>query len=234
MPSRVTPAEIIAQRGAGFITTEEMMGALLSWSYSFGSVVYVDSFVTDAYISGDWDDICMAFYRGELTDDEFQRVADYAQHQTPASPAGRHEEPAVSPDAIEREQVTKHVTRLLATAYDSEDVATGLGITASQVAHKRVAGELWAIPDGSSWRFPACQFDIDATWRRPMRQVRGLARVLSALPADLHPVAVDGFLHTSQPGLYRDRPQTPLEWLRGGGDISSAETCAAESDWYSR
>jgi len=232
--SLVTPAEIIAQRSAGIINTEQMMDALLSWSSTFGDVVYIDGYATDAYIAGDWDRIPMAFYRGELTEDEFQRIADYAQPQASEIPADRRDAPPVPPDVVEREQVTKHVTRLLATAYDSEGVATGLGITDSQVEQKRVARELWAIPLGSSWRFPACQFDIDATSRRPIRQVRGLARVLSALPVDQHPIAVDGFLHTSQPGLYQDRPQTPLEWLRGGGDISAAETCAAESDWYGR
>lgn len=210
------------------------MDALLNWSYTFGSVVYIDGVVTDAYISGDWDDICMAFYRGELTDVEFQRIADYAHHQASEIPADRPDDQPVPPDVIVREQITEHLTRLLATAYDSEDMATGLGITDSQVAHKRLTRELWAIPDGSSWRFPACQFDIDATSQRPIRQVRGLSRVLTALPVDLHPIAVDGFLHTSQSGLNEDRPQTPLEWLRGGGDINAAETCAAELDWYGR
>lgn len=59
-----------------------------------------------------------------------------------------------------------------------------------------------------------------------------MAQVLPGSPADLHPAAVDGFLHTSQSDLYRDRPQTPLEWLRDGGDISAAVTSALASDWY--
>lgn len=230
----MTPADIIAQRGAGIITTDEMMDALLKWSFTFGSVVHIDGLATDAYVSGDWDGILTAFYRGELTELEFQRLADYTQLQASAVPARHRADPRVPPDVIEREEVTAHVARLLATAYDSEDVATGLGITHSQVALRRVARELWAIPDGSSWRFPACQFDIDATTGRLIRQVRGLSRVLAALPVDQHPVAIDGFLHTTQSVLYRGRPRTPLEWLRGGGDIGAAETCAADSDWYGR
>ena len=30
---------------------------------------------TDAYTTGDWDDIEMAYYRGQLTDEEFQALA---------------------------------------------------------------------------------------------------------------------------------------------------------------
>ncbi len=201
------------------------MDTLLSWSYTFGSVACVDGVATDAYVSGDWDVICAAFYRGDITDDEFERLADYAQHQVSMRPAELCDEPPVLHDVIEGEQVAKHVARLVATGYVSAEVAAGLCISESQLAQQRVAGELWAIPDGSSWRFPACQFEIDATSLQPIRQVRGLARVLLALPVDVHPATVDGFLHTTQPDLYRHRAQTPLEWLRGGGDIDAAAAC---------
>ncbi|OSC22344.1 winged helix-turn-helix domain-containing protein [Mycobacterium vulneris] len=76
----VTPAEIIDQRSAGIITTEEMMHKLLNWTYSFGHVAHIDGVATDAYITGDWDSIEMAFYRGQLTDDEFQQLADRQLH----------------------------------------------------------------------------------------------------------------------------------------------------------
>ncbi|OBG56730.1 hypothetical protein A5669_15430 [Mycolicibacterium fortuitum] len=76
----VKPAEIIDQRTAGIITTEEMMKQLLSWSYSVGQVARVDGVATDAYITGDWDSIETAFYRGQLTDDEFQQLADRQLH----------------------------------------------------------------------------------------------------------------------------------------------------------
>ncbi|PQM45001.1 hypothetical protein C1Y40_04840 [Mycobacterium talmoniae] len=71
-----TPAEIIDRRAAGLIGTEEMMETLLKWDYSFGSVVHIDGVATDAYTTGDWDAIEMAFYRGLLSDDEFQALAD--------------------------------------------------------------------------------------------------------------------------------------------------------------
>ncbi|MGV0644036.1 winged helix-turn-helix domain-containing protein [Mycolicibacterium sp. XJ879] len=76
-PSRLeeTPAEIIDRRAAGLIDTDEMMDRLLNWEYSVGGAVRVDGVVTDAYKTGDWDDIEMGFYRGLLTDDEFERLA---------------------------------------------------------------------------------------------------------------------------------------------------------------
>lgn len=72
----VKPAEIIDQRSAGIINTEQMMAKLLGWTYSVGQVVRINGVATDAYITGDWDSIETAFYRGQLSGDEFQRLAD--------------------------------------------------------------------------------------------------------------------------------------------------------------
>ncbi|MBN3508324.1 hypothetical protein JYB55_05660 [Mycolicibacterium septicum] len=71
----IKPAEVIDQRTAGIITTAQMMGKLLGWIYTVGQVVRVDGATTDAYRTGDWDCIETAFYRGQLTDSEFQRLA---------------------------------------------------------------------------------------------------------------------------------------------------------------
>ena len=71
-----TPAEIIDRRTAGMIDDDDMMERLLNWKYSFGGVVRIDGIATDAYTTGDWDDIEMAFYRGLLSDEEFQALAE--------------------------------------------------------------------------------------------------------------------------------------------------------------
>jgi transcriptional regulator with XRE-family HTH domain len=71
-----TLPEIIDRRAAGMIDTDDMMKRLLNWKYSFGEVVRVDGVATDAYTTGDWDDIEMAFYRGLLSADEFQALAE--------------------------------------------------------------------------------------------------------------------------------------------------------------
>lgn len=130
-------------------------------------------------------------------------------------------------------EIAGRAGHLVATAFSAEEVASGLKISASRVRQKRLAHELWAIADGPSWVFPVPQFETDDSGR-PVRVVRGLDQVLKTLPADLHPVAVDGFLHTPQTDLDLDGPLTPLEWLRGGGDIGQAAHAAANADWYSR
>jgi hypothetical protein len=131
-------------------------------------------------------------------------------------------------------EIAGHAGRLVVSAFTAQEVSSGLGISDSRVRQKRAAGELWAIADGQSWLFPLSQFDIDEKTGGLIRQVRGLAQVFKALPADLHPVAVDGFLHTPQPGLYHDRAQSPLDWLRDGGDVDAVVAAAAAADWYSR
>lgn len=123
-----------------------------------------------------------------------------------------------------------HVAHLAVTAFTTDEVATGLGITASRVLQKRLAGELWAIWDGQIWVFPALQFETGDNGG-PTRQVRGLDRVLTALPTGKHPVAIAGFLRTPQPDLYLDRAMTPVEWLRGDGDITQAVAVATNIDW---
>lgn len=69
------PAEVIDRRAAGLLETDDMMNRLLNWKYSFGGVVRVAGVATDAYATGDWDEIEMAFYRGLLSDEEFDTLA---------------------------------------------------------------------------------------------------------------------------------------------------------------
>ncbi|MBD0323560.1 MAG: hypothetical protein ICV72_09270 [Aldersonia sp.] len=142
----------------------------------------------------------------------------------------REEPDANLPAAAE---LAGRVGHLAVTAFTAEEVASGLKITASRVRQKRLARELWAIADGQSWVFPMPQFEIDEKGG-PVRVIRGLDEVFKALPDDLHPVAIDGFLRTPQADLYLDRPRTPVEWLRDGGDIDQAVRAAANADWYGR
>jgi hypothetical protein len=128
-------------------------------------------------------------------------------------------------------EIAGHTAHLAVTAFTAEEVATGLGISASRVRQKRLAGEMWAISDGQTWVFPVLQFETGDNGG-PTRQIRGLDRVFKALPADLHPVAVAGFLRTPQPDLFHGRPMTPIEWLRDGGDVDQAIDAASNTDWY--
>ena len=128
-------------------------------------------------------------------------------------------------------EIAGHRAHLAVTAFTPDEVATGLGVSASRVRQKRLARALWAISDGQTWVFPVLQFETGDNGG-PTRQIRGLDQVFQALPADLHPVAVAGFLRTPQPDLFHRRPMTPVEWLRDGGDVDQAVTAAANTDWY--
>ncbi|SHU63617.1 Uncharacterised protein [Mycobacteroides abscessus subsp. abscessus] len=76
-----TPAEIIDRRAAEMITSRQMMTKLLRWTYSFGAVARINGVATDAYTTGDWDGIELAYYRGLLSDNEFHTLA--ARHLCP-------------------------------------------------------------------------------------------------------------------------------------------------------
>ena len=82
-----TPSEVIDKRAADLIDDETMMDRLLHWHYEFGHVPYVDGVATDAYVRGDWDDIEQAYYRDQLTDDEFTRLVE--RHKTQLERAAR-------------------------------------------------------------------------------------------------------------------------------------------------
>jgi len=69
-------AEVIDRYAVGEISAESMMDQLLNWTYSFGSVARINGVATDAYMSGDWDDIERAFYQGLLSDEQFARLAE--------------------------------------------------------------------------------------------------------------------------------------------------------------
>ncbi len=71
-----TPAEVIDRRAAGLIDSDYMMDRLLNWTYSFGDVPSIEGVATDAYISGDWDEIEVAYYQNRLSDQEFDQLME--------------------------------------------------------------------------------------------------------------------------------------------------------------
>jgi hypothetical protein len=131
--------------------------------------------------------------------------------------------------------VSAHTAVLINTASPAADVATGLKVNESRVRQRRLARTLWAISDNGAWVFPALQFETDARTGLPAKQIRGLDRVFAALPADLHPVAVAGFLRTPHADLtLHGRALSPLEWLRSGGDVEPVLRLVDAADWASR
>lgn len=68
---RTTPAEVIDRYTAGEIGARRMMEVLENWRYAVDGVRAVDGADTDAYTTGDWDQIERGFYRGHLSKDQF-------------------------------------------------------------------------------------------------------------------------------------------------------------------
>ena len=179
--------------------------------------------------------------RFEITTDDFVAALKYLPASRPWATSLTEDEARLLDDADFTEdrdafvaagaEIAGETAHLAVTAFTAEEVASGMGISASRVRQKRLAGDLWAIPDGQTWLFPVLQFET-ADNGGPARQVRGLDQVLHALPEGLHPVAVAGFLRTPQPELFHGRPMTPTEWLRAGGDVDQAVAVAAAVDWY--
>ena len=132
--------------------------------------------------------------------------------------------------------VIAHTASLISTAYTSAEVASGLGVKESWIRQRRLARTLWAVDVNRAWVYPAVQFDLDtANGRRTLKQVRGLEQVLPALPADLHPTAVAGFLLTPQQELRIDnRPFAVRDWLHSGGSVDPVLRLIEIEEWASR
>lgn len=102
-------------------------------------------------------------------------------------------------------------TALLADSVDVAEAARILSVTPARVRQRAQERTLFALRVGEEWRFPRAQF-ADGM------QLHGLAAVVRALPADLHPVAAWRFLNEPDPDLELDgTPVSPVAWLCSGG-----------------
>ena len=100
---------------------------------------------------------------------------------------------------------------LLADSADVAEVATNLRVTRPRVRQRAIERTLFAIRENDEWRFPRAQF-VDG------KPLRGLSAVVSALAADLHPVAAWRFLSEPSPDLELiGVPVSPMTWLLSGG-----------------
>ncbi|WP_293002621.1 DNA-binding protein [Mycobacterium sp.] len=127
------------------------------------------------------------------------------------------------------------IAQLIKSAYSAADVAAGLGVSNSAVEQRRRARTLWAVDVDGSCVYPAAQFTRASSGGRPaLELVRNLDRVLPALPEDLHPAAIAGFLSSPQHDLilYR-RTCTVREWLTGGGAVESVLQLIEMNCWAS-
>jgi hypothetical protein len=111
---------------------------------------------------------------------------------------------------------------LVATSLSVSEAAARLGVDASRVRHRVRDGDLWSLQASPRRRLlPALQFAADGS------VLPGLPEVIRALPDDLHPLEVAGFLTGRRPELrLRGRDLSPVEWLSRGGDVTVVTTLA--------
>jgi hypothetical protein len=97
-------------------------------------------------------------------------------------------------------------------------------VDGSRVRHRVRDRALYAFKIGAGLRLPSWQFARHAS-------IPGLRAVLAALPADLHPLEVAGFMTTAEADLaVGEQPTSPRDWLIGGGDVSVVVDLAAQLD----
>lgn len=115
--------------------------------------------------------------------------------------------------------------RLVDFTYSTQQAAVVLELDPSNIRRGVQDGRYLAVRVAGRLRLPAWQF-IDATTTHragshdaaagastvPLPNLRAL---VSAIPGDVHPQAIAGFMQTPQPEL---DDMTPIEWVTGGGD----------------
>ena len=140
---------------------------------------------------------------------------------------GRHAGVALSdPAASPLARATDETVAVMGEASRSltiEQAADLLGIHRSRVSHRVRDGRLYAYHLGTQRRIPRWQLTPDG------QSLPGLETVLAALPADLHPTAVEGFFSTPDPDL---DGATPAHWLASGGDPQRVVDEAAGIDQW--
>lgn len=107
------------------------------------------------------------------------------------------------------------------TALTVAEAADTIGVDASRVRHRLLAGRLTGWKDKGGWRLPAWQFTDTGV-------LPGLDHVLAALPADQPALVVAAFMTTPQEDLLAGaRPISPRNWLLAGGDPDRVAGLAA-------
>ena len=107
-----------------------------------------------------------------------------------------------------------------------EQAAKLLLVDGSRVRHRVRDRALYAFKIGTSLRLPTWQFDGHDV-------IPGLRAVLAALPADLHPLEVAGFMTTPDPDLaIADEARSPRDWLAGGGEVGPVVELATQLDTW--
>lgn len=97
-----------------------------------------------------------------------------------------------------------------------------MGVSQGRIRQRLTARTLFGIQTSMEWRLPPVQFTADGL------PLRGLDRVLPALPEDVHPIVVNAFMQRPHEDLgITGTATSPREWLVSGGDIEAVVLLAA-------
>lgn len=131
------------------------------------------------------------------------------------------------------DQESKHVAlatlantaAMAATSISVKAAAAWMGLDPSRIHHRIGDRALCAYKLGARLRLPLWQFQEDGT---PLPNLRA---ILAALPSDLHPLAVNGFMLSQSTDLeIDDQPVSPVHWLTSGGNVGAVVALAKDID----
>lgn len=127
--------------------------------------------------------------------------------------------------AIERQTELEPIIESVGSAGAGEI----LGIEESSVRHRKDKGLLYSFKTDQSLRYPTWQFVESDDPKR--RTLPNLSALVKAIPDTMHPASVLGFMTTPQDDLLvDDEAVTPVEWLKGGGDVQEVVDLLSERD----
>lgn len=129
-------------------------------------------------------------------------------HGGPAAGEVLDTDPAVLAQDARRAEVAR-MAAVLADSVGIAEAAMLLGVDRSRISQRLSAGSLWSFRLGRGRRLPRWQFTADR------RSLPGLDVIVAAIPAELSPESVAGFMNTAQPEL---DGRTPAAHLASGGD----------------
>ncbi|MTD15065.1 hypothetical protein GIS00_14070 [Nakamurella sp. YIM 132087] len=129
-------------------------------------------------------------------------------HGGPDARAVVHDWDPVAQRRRRQEVAAGSVQSVWAATMSASEVAETLGKGRPQISRDLKARKLYGIRVGSQWRIPRWQFVNGAV-------LPGLDGVVPAIPDDLHPTAIEGFMTTEQDEL---SGRSPISYLVSGGD----------------
>ncbi|MCI4657330.1 hypothetical protein [Cryobacterium zhongshanensis] len=108
-----------------------------------------------------------------------------------------------------------------------DDVRGFLGWEEERIGVAVAHGHLYAVEISGSLRFPTWQFNVGS----PAKLLPGLTEIIELVMSRWHWRSVAGFMATPQSDLVAKGRQTPVAWLRDGGDIKVIIDIVEAADW---